>query len=172
MFYLASLPLLCYNLLSVIYQEGLVLTLKERLTEDMKQALKTKDKAKLNAIRMLRGAVRNKEIETQKDLDDEGILQVLQTQIKRYRDSVEQFKDAGRDDLVEQEEAQLKALEAYLPEQLSTEEIGQLIDRVIAETGATSPKDMGKVMGAIMPQVRGKADGKMVNQLVRERLRS
>lgn len=146
------------------------MTLKERLTEDMKQALKAKDKAKLDAIRMLRGAIRNKEIEIQKELDDEGVLSVLQNQIKRYRDSLEQFKDAGREDLVEQEEAQLKALEVYLPEQLSVEEIEQLIDKAIAETGAASPKDMGKVMSAIMPQVRGKADGRMVNQLVREKL--
>ena len=146
------------------------MTLKERLTEDMKQALKTKDKPKLDAIRMLRGAVRNKEIEIQKELDDEGILQVLQNQINRYRDSLEQFKNAGRTDLVEQEEAQLKALEAYLPEQLSVEEVEQLIDKAITETDATSPRDMGKVMSAVMPLVRGKADGRTVNQFVREKL--
>jgi len=146
------------------------LTLKERLIEDMKQAMKTKDKLKLDAIRMLRTAIRNKEIEQQTELDDNGVLQVLANQIKRRKDSIEKFKDAGRMDLVEKEEEELRALEVYMPQQLSSEELEKLVDEVIAETGASSMRDMGKVMSEIMPRIWGKADGKEVNQIVRQKL--
>ena len=148
------------------------MTLKERITEDMKQAMKAKDKLKLDAIRMVRGAIRNREIETQDELDDSGVLQVLANQIKRRKDSIEQFSDAGRTDLVERETEQLQALEIYMPQQISPEEIKELIDEVIAEVGASSMRDMGKVMSTIMPKVQGRADGKEVNQMVRERLAS
>ena len=146
------------------------LTLKEQLMNDMKEAMKAKDKLKLNAIRMLRSAIRNKEIETQTELDDDGVLQILANQIKRRKDTIEQFRDAGRMELVAKEEEQLRSLEVYMPAQLSSEELEQLVDSVIAETGAMSPRDMGKVMSAVMPRVRGKADGKFVNQMVREKL--
>ncbi len=146
------------------------MTLKEQLMNDMKEAMKAKDKLKLNAIRMLRSAIRNKEIETQTELDDDGVLQILANQIKRRKDTIEQFRDAGRMELVAQEEEQLRSLEVYMPAQLSSEELEQLVDSVIAETGAMSPRDMGKVMSAVMPRVRGKADGKVVNQMVREKL--
>jgi len=138
----------------------------------MKQAMKAKDKLKLDAIRMVRGAIRNREIETQDELDDSGVLQVLANQIKRRKDSIEQFSDAGRTDLVERETEQLQALEIYMPQQISPEEIKELIDEVIAEVGASSMRDMGKVMSTIMPKVQGRADGKEVNQMVRERLAS
>ena len=146
------------------------MTLKEQLMNDMKEAMKAKDKLKLNAIRMLRSAIRNKEIETQTELDDDGVLQILANQIKRRKDTIEQFRDAGRMELVAKEEEQLRSLEVYMPAQLSSEELEQLVDSVIAETGAMSPRDMGKVMSAVMPRVRGKADGKFVNQMVREKL--
>jgi len=146
------------------------LTLKERIVEDMKQAMKAKDKLKLDAIRMLRGAIRDREIEKQLDLDDDGVIQVLANQVKKRRDSIEQFRDAGRTDLVEREEKQLQALEIYMPQQLSLDEVKHLVDEVIAETGASSMRDMGKVMSTIMPRIRGKADGKQVNQIVRETL--
>jgi uncharacterized protein YqeY len=138
--------------------------------EDMKQAMKAKDKLKLDAIRMLRGAIRNREIEKQTELEDHEVLQVLANQIKRRKDSIEQFRDAGRLDLVEREEKQLQALEVYMPQQLSLEEIKHLVDEVIAETSASSMRDMGKVMSTIMPRIQGKADGKEVNQIVREKL--
>ena len=98
------------------------------------------------------------------------MLQILANQIKRRKDTIEQFRDAGRMELVAKEEEQLHSLEVYMPAQLSSEELEQLVDSVIAETGATSPRDMGKVMSAVMPRVRGKADGKVVNQMVREKL--
>ncbi|MBM3238508.1 GatB/YqeY domain-containing protein [Candidatus Poribacteria bacterium] len=146
------------------------MTLKERIMEDMKQAMKAKDKSTLEAIRMLRSALRNREIEKQAELDDDGVIQVLANQIKKRKESIEQFRDAGRMDLVEREEKQLQALEIYMPQKLSLEEIKRLVDEVVAETGASSMRDMGKVMSAIMPRLQGKADGKEVNQMVREKL--
>jgi uncharacterized protein YqeY len=146
------------------------LTLKERITADMKQAMKAKDKLKLDAIRMLRGAIRDREIEKQIELDDAGVIQVLANQVKKRKDSIDQFRDAERMDLVEREEKQLQALEVYMPQQLSPDEVKHLIDKVIAETGASSMRDMGKVMSTIMPRIQGRADGKEVNQLVRESL--
>jgi len=148
----------------------ITLTLQERITEDMKQAMKEKNKLKLDAIRMLRGAIRNREIEKQTELDDDGVLQVLANQIKKRNNSIEQFRDAGRMDLVERESEQLQAIEIYMPQQLSLEEIKELIDEVITETGASSMRDMGKVMSTIMPRIQGRADGKEVNQMVREKL--
>jgi len=148
----------------------ITLTLKEHITEDMKQAMKEKNKLKLDAIRMLRGAIRNREIEKQTELDDDGVLQVLANQIKKRNNSIEQFRDAGRMDLVERESEQLQAIEIYMPQQLSLEEIKELIDEVITETGASSMRDMGKVMSTIMPRIQGRADGKEVNQMVREKL--
>jgi uncharacterized protein YqeY len=144
--------------------------LKERLNEDMKQAMKDKDKMRLSAIRMLRGAIRDREINQRIELDDNGVIEVLSNQIKKRKESVEQFKAANRDDLVQQESAELKVLEAYLPEQLSVDELKALIEKVILEIGATSARDMGKVMSVIMPQVKGKADGKIISQLVKDKL--
>ena len=146
------------------------MTLKEHITEDMKQAMKERNKLKLDAIRMLRGAIRNREIEKQTELDDDGVLQVLANQVKKRKDSIEQFRDAGRMDLVERESEQLQAIEIYMPQQLSLEEIKELIDEVITDTGANSMRDMGKVMSTIMPHIQGRADGKEVNQMVREKL--
>ena len=146
------------------------MTLQERIKEDMKQAMKEKNKLKLDAIRMLRGAIRNKEIEKKTELDDDGVLQVLANQIKKRKDLIEQFRDAGRMDLVERESEQLRAMEIYMPQQLSLEEIKGLIDEVITETGASSMRDMGKVMSTIMPRIQGRANGKEVNQMVREKL--
>jgi len=148
----------------------ITLTLKEHITEDMKQAMKERNKLKLDAIRMLRGAIRNREIEKQTELDDDGVLQVLANQVKKRKDSIEQFRDAGRMDLVERESEQLQAIEIYMPQQLSLEEIKELIDEVITDTGANSMRDMGKVMSTIMPHIQGRADGKEVNQMVREKL--
>jgi len=136
----------------------------------MKQAMKERNKLKLDAIRMLRGAIRNREIEKQTELDDDGVLQVLANQVKKRKDSIEQFRDAGRMDLVERESEQLQAIEIYMPQQLSLEEIKELIDEVITDTGANSMRDMGKVMSTIMPHIQGRADGKEVNQMVREKL--
>jgi len=160
---------LWYNNYTNFY-EVINLTLKECIMEDMKQAMKSRDKLKLDAIRMLRGAIREREIEKQIELDDDGVIQVLTNQVKKRKDSIEQFRDAGRMDLVGREEKQLQALEIYMPQQLSLDEVKHLIDEVIAETGASSMRDMGKVMSTIMPRIRGRADGKEVNQIVRGKL--
>ena len=144
--------------------------LKEQLNEDMKQAMKAKDRNRLSAIRMVRGAVRDKEINSQVELDDDGVLAVIASQIKKRKDALEQLQKSNRDDLVESEIEQINALQEFLPVQLSNEEIEAVVVEAIEELGATSMRDMGKVMGKLVPQLRGKADNSVVSQIVRQRL--
>ena len=144
--------------------------LKERLNEDMKQAMKAKDKNRLSVIRMVRGAVRDKEINNRAELDDDGVLEVIASQIKKRKDALEQLRKSNRDDLVEAETEQIEVLQGFLPAQLSQEEIEAVIVGAIEELGATSMRDMGKVMGKLVPQLRGKADNSVVSQLVRQKL--
>ena len=144
--------------------------LKEQLNEDMKQAMRAKDKNRLSAIRMVRGAVRDKEINSQIELDDDGVLEVIASQIKKRKDALEQLRQSNRDDLVETEMEQIDILQAFLPAQLSEEEIEAVVTDVIEELGATSMRDMGKVMGKLVPQLRGKADNSTVSQIVRQKL--
>ncbi len=144
--------------------------LEERLMEEMKEAMKANDKSRLSTIRMLRSAIQNKEIEQRGKLDDEGIYKVIQAMVRKGEESIEQFKAGGRPDLVEKERREIEILNSFLPQPLSKEEILAIIDEVVAETQATSLKDMGKVMKSIMPKLGGRADGKVVNQLVKERL--
>ncbi len=144
--------------------------LEERLMEEMKEAMKTNDKSRLSTIRMLRSAIKNKEIEQRGKLDDEGIYKVIQAMVRKGEESIEQFKAGGRPDLVEKERREIEILNSFLPQPLSKEEILAIIDEVVAETQATSLKDMGKVMKSIMPKLGGRAEGKVVNQLVKERL--
>lgn len=146
------------------------MSLKEKITEDMKTAMKEGDKAKLNLIRMLRSEIRYKEIEIGSELDDNGTIDILSSAVKKRREAIGEFKKGGREDLVAQEEKELKIIYGYLPPQLSEDELLKLVDDSIAEVEAQSPKDIGKVMRAIMPKVKGKADGKKVNQLVSLRL--
>lgn len=148
------------------------MALKEQLTEDMKTAMKAKEEGKLRlgVIRMVRSAVRQAEIDGKKELDDDGVAAVISKELKQRKDSLEEFKKGGRDDLVEKTEAEIKVLLAYLPEQLDEGEIRSLVKAAIEETGAASPKDMGKVMKALMPKTKGKADGKLVNNIVKEML--
>ena len=145
-------------------------SIKERISVDMKDAMKSGDKAKLNAIRMLHAAVRKKEIDDRADLDDAGVLKVISTLVKQRQDSIEQFKAGNRQDLVDKEEAELKLLQGYMPAQMSKDELVKIVEASIAEANAKTQKDMGAVMKVLMPKVAGKADGKLVNQLVRERL--
>jgi uncharacterized protein YqeY len=145
-------------------------SIKERISGDMKDAMKSGEKAKLNAIRMLHAAVRKKEIDDRADLDDAGVLKVISTLVKQRQDSIEQFKAGNRQDLVEKEEAELKLLQGYMPAQMSKDELVKIVEASIAEANAKTQKDMGAVMKVLMPKVAGKADGKLVNQLVRERL--
>ena len=144
--------------------------LEERLVEEMKQAMKSNDKAKLSTIRMIRSAVKNKEIELRKPLDDDGIFRVIQGMVKKSEESIEQFKAGGRMDLVEKETKEIETMKSYLPQPLSREEVLKIIDQTIEETEASSLKDLGKVMKSVMPKLGGKVDGALVNQLVKERL--
>jgi uncharacterized protein YqeY len=146
------------------------MSLEERLVEEMKQAMKCNDKLRLSTIRMIRSAVKNKEIELRKKLEDEEIVRVIQVMVRKGEESVEQFQTGGRTDLVEKEKREIEILKSFLPQPLGQEEILQIIDQSIQETQASSPKDIGKVMKSVMPKIGGKADGKLINQLVKERL--
>jgi uncharacterized protein YqeY len=144
--------------------------LEERLVDEMKQAMRSSDKVRLSTIRMIRTAVKNKEIELRKQLDDEEIQRVIQGMLRRNEESIEQFRLGGRMDLVDKESQEGDILKSFLPQALSTEEILKVIDESIQETQASSLKDLGKVMKSVMPKLTGKADGKVINQLVKERL--
>jgi uncharacterized protein len=146
------------------------MSLEERLVEEMKQAMKANDKARLSTIRMIRTAVKNKEIDLRNKLDDDEILRVIQGMVRKSEESVEQFKAGGRMDLVEKETKEIEILRSYLPQALSQEDVIRIIDESIQETQASSLKDLGKVMKSVMPKLTGKADGKLINQLVKERL--
>ena len=144
--------------------------LGERLVEEMKQAMKSNDKLKLSTIRMIRSAIKNKEIEQRKSLDDDGIIRVMQGMVRKGEESIEQFKAGGRIDLVEKETKEIEILKSFLPQPLSREEVLKIIDQTIEETQASSLKDIGKVMKSVMPKLGGKVDGSLVNQWVKERL--
>lgn len=147
------------------------MSLQEQLVNDMKEAMKARDEAKVSTIRMLRAAIKNKEIEkggTSCRLSDKEIIDVISTAIKQRKDSIEQFTKGGRLDLAEKEKKEAGILQGYLPPQMSEDEIKAEVKKAIAETGAASQKDMGKVMKILMPRVAGKADGAVVNRLVKE----
>jgi uncharacterized protein YqeY len=146
------------------------MALRERLDEDMKAAMRQKDQLRLSTIRMLKSAVKYREIEIMKTLDDAGIQGVISSEIKRRRDSVEQYRAGNRNDLADKEDAEIRVLQGYLPQQLSAEELAAKVDEVIAQVGAQGPKDMGAVMKALLPAVQGRADGKVVSELVKQRL--
>ena len=148
------------------------MALEDRLVEEMKQAMKSNDKLRLSTIRMIRTAVKNKEIEQRKPLDDEGIIRVIQGMVRKSEESVEQFKAGGRMDLVEKETKEIETMKSYLPQPLSREEVVTFIDQTIEETQATSLKEMGKVMKSLVPKLGGKVDGALVNQWVKEKLSS
>jgi uncharacterized protein len=148
----------------------MTLSLLERLNQDMKQAMKDKDSLKLSTIRMLRSAIKNKEIDKRRALTDAEVEEVILSEVKKRNDSVAEYEKAGRQDLADKEKAEIEVLKAYLPEQLSEDEVRALVEEVIRETGASSKADMGKVMGVLMPKVKGRADGRLVNRLVTEAL--
>lgn len=148
--------------------------LKDRLTQDLKAAMKARDQARLRTIRGLRAAILEKEIAERQGgeatLSEEQVLAVLQKQAKQRRDAITQFETAGREDLVAKEREELDILETYLPKQLDAEAVRTALQSIITQVGATSMRDMGKVMGAAMSQLRGKADGRLVQQVARELL--
>ena len=145
--------------------------LRDKVNADITAAMKSKEAARLSALRMMKAAIMNKGVEKGRDLDDAEVQQVLASLVKQRRDSIEQFSKAGRTDLVDKETAEIAVLETYLPPAASTEEIDAAVAAAIVETGATTAKDMGKVMKAVMPKLAGKnADGKAVNEAVRRKL--
>jgi uncharacterized protein YqeY len=148
------------------------MTLLQRLDGDLKTALRGSDKLKLSAIRMVKAAVKNQQIEKGRDLSDEEVQSVISTLAKQRRESIEQFSKGGREDLADQERRELAVLQTYMPEQLSPLELDKIILQAIQESSAEGEKDMGKVMKVLMPRVRGIADGKIVNSRVKELLLS
>ena len=144
--------------------------LKQLITDDMKLAMKAQDKSALKAIRMILGAIKQKEIDERINLDDTQVLAVIQKMVKQRKDSISQFSDAGRTDLVEVEEAELSIINNYMPKQLSEAEIEAVVVKAIADSGADSMKDMGKLMGILKGQLDGKADMGQVSQLIKSKL--
>jgi uncharacterized protein YqeY len=148
------------------------MTMKSRLEDDLRQAMRDRDTLRRDVIRYMRSEIRNQEIRVQDDLDDQGVVQVLSRQAQQRRDSIEAFSEANRNDLVEKEQAELAIIMEYLPQQMTRDEITTLVRQVVNEVGAEGPGDMGKVMSRIMPQVRGRAEGREVNAIVMEILSS
>ena len=150
------------------------MSLKEQIGEDIKTAMKAKDKIRLQTVRSIKKAILEKEVELRpqgKDsLTPEQEIELLSQQAKQRRDSIEQFKNAGRDDLADKESQELEVIESYLPAQASDEEVEALVDELIATSGASTMKDLGKVMGPAMKQLKGKADGKKIQALVKSKL--
>ena len=144
--------------------------LKQLITDDMKLAMKAQDKPALKAIRMILGAIKQKEIDVRIELDDNQVMAVIQKMVKQRKDSISQFSDAGRTDLVEVEEAELLIINKYMPKQLSQDEIEAAVVKAISDTGADSMKDMGKLMGILKGQLDGKADMGQVSQLIKSKL--
>ncbi|MGB7061589.1 MAG: GatB/YqeY domain-containing protein [Candidatus Zixiibacteriota bacterium] len=147
-------------------------SLKRRINQDAKEALKSKDTLTLNVLRMLKSEIRYKEIERGSELSDDDVISVLSSAIKKRKDSIQQFEKGGRDDLASKEKEELAVVTKYMPEQVSEEELSQIISQAISEEGATGASDLGKVMKLVMPKVRGRADGKKVNQMVSSQLQS
>ena len=144
------------------------MSLKERLLEDMKVAMREKDVIRKNTIQMARSAVLQVEKDNRITLDDDGILDVLAKEVKKRRDSLPEFEKSGRQDLIDSLKIEIETLLQYLPRQLTEEELEPIVRETVAEIGAASPKDMGKVMQAVLPKVKGRADGKMINQIAKK----
>ena len=144
--------------------------LKKRITDDMKLAMKAKDKQALKAVRMILGAIKQKEVDDRIELDDAQVMAVIQKMVKQRKDSISQFSDAGRTDLVEVEETELVVINSYMPEQLSDAEVAEAVDKAITDSGSDSIKDMGKLMGMLKGQLDGKADMGLVSRLIKNKL--
>ncbi|MBI4400782.1 MAG: GatB/YqeY domain-containing protein [Nitrospirae bacterium] len=148
------------------------MSLRDRLSEDLKQAMKAKDQLRMDVIRMIKAAILNKEIELKKDLDDAEMSRVMTALVKQRREAVEQYQKAKREDLAGKELKEIAIIEGYLPKALSPEEITQVVELVIRETGAATMKDMGNVMKAVMARLAGQTvDGKQISDLVRAKLK-
>ena len=144
------------------------MNLQERLMADLKEAMKSRDASRREVIRMVRAAVKNAEIAWQRAATDQEVQDIIAREVKRRREAIEMFRRGGRQDLVDEEEAQVKILESYLPQQMSRQEIEGVVRRIISELGATSMSQLGPVMRQAMAELKGKADGSLVNQIARE----
>ena len=146
------------------------MSLKQKLQEDLKSSMKNKDDIKKSVITLIRSSIKQYEVDNRVELQDDEIVDLIAKQLKQTRDSREEFAKAGRDDLVSKAEAEIEVLKEYLPQQLSEEELNEIVISTISEVGATSMKDMKKIMTSIMPKVKGRADGKLINELVKKNL--
>ena len=146
------------------------MSLKDKLTEDLKQAMRQGDEQRRSTLRLVMAAIKNAEIEKRRELEEGELLAIIAKEAKQRHESIDQFERGGRQDLADREEAELQILLAYLPEQLSREDIEAQARQIIEEVGATSPAQMGQVMRRLMPLMQGKADGKLVSQVVKELL--
>lgn len=147
-----------------------MLSLTEKLTQDMKIALKNKEKEKLSTIRMVRSAIKKAEIDKKAQLTNDEIIEVIAREVKQRKDAIEKYEKAGREDLANKEKVELEVLESYLPKQLTDDELCDIIQNTIQQLGVTSKKEMKKIMETVLPQVKGRADGKRVSRLVQELL--
>lgn len=145
-------------------------TLKERITEDMKAAMRAKETERLGAIRMLTAAIKQKEVDERVELDDAGVVGIVDKLLKQRKDSIDAFQKAGRQDLADKEQAEVAVLQAYLPARLSADEVAAEVKAIVAELGAKGPGDMGKVMGAVKQRLAGKADMGQVSAAVKAAL--
>jgi uncharacterized protein YqeY len=148
------------------------MTIREKIEDDIRQAMRSQNRQRLGALRFLKSAIQLVEKDQQKALDDTGVTEVIAKQVKERRESIRMFEEGSRTDLVAKESAELAVLEEYMPPQMSAEQLSTLIREVIQQVGAETPRDKGRVMGRLMPQVRGLADGAQVNALVDEILGS
>lgn len=146
------------------------MTLKQQLQDDLKRAMREQDEVRKRTLRMALAAIKNKEIEVQRELDDADVAAILQKEAKQRHETLDELRQVERPDLVAAEQAELDVLTEYLPQQLSQDEIAALARQVISDLNATGPRQMGQVMGVLMPQLKGQADGKLVSQVVRELL--
>lgn len=146
------------------------MTLKQKLQEDLKTSMKNKDTLRKSVITLIRSSIKQVEVDKRIELNDDDVIDIISKQLKQRNDSLEQFLDAGREDLVEETRSEIEVLKEYLPQQLSEEELNEIVKQTISEVGATSMKDMGKIMSVIKPKVKGRADGKLINELVKANL--
>lgn len=146
------------------------MTLKQKLQEDLKTSMKNKDTLRKSVITLIRSSIKQVEVDKRIELNDDDVIDIISKQLKQRNDTLEQFLDAGREDLVEETRSEIEVLKEYLPQQLSEEELNEIVKQTISEVGATSMKDMGKIMSVIKPKTKGRADGKLINKLVKENL--
>ena len=146
------------------------MSLKEKLQEDLKSSMKNKDTIRKSVVTLIRAAIKQHEVDNRVELADDAIIDIISKQLKQRKDSLAEFEKANRDDLVEETKSEIQVLEGYLPQQLSEEELEKIVIETIAEVGATSMKDMGKIMATIKPKNAGRADGRKINELVKKNL--